>query len=188
MWGSRELRWVRNCLVCSALWTRKVSSTYLSQILGDWRRCLRLTSALYLQWYLYSPQSDIGHPSPEGGMCTLYCKYSPPRDASPTHTSTLAPNCPAIFWHKIGKPNFFPQTSRSIVRTDIMEVCLYTNIYSVLLYWITFVSFSHCSGIGCVLHSMTVKVSNLWYLFKSDDILENIYARLGFGHCLLVLW
>ena len=34
MWELRELRWVRNCWVCSALWVTKVSSTYLSQTWG----------------------------------------------------------------------------------------------------------------------------------------------------------
>ena len=30
IWELRELKWVRNCWECAALWTSKVSSMYLS--------------------------------------------------------------------------------------------------------------------------------------------------------------
>ena len=49
MLGSKELRWVRNCCVCSALSTTKVSLTNLSQILGglgDELRALVLKSSI----------------------------------------------------------------------------------------------------------------------------------------------
>ena len=46
---------------------------------------------------------------------------------------------PPYFGTRIGKYNFFPQTWRSVVSTDIATACLYTNAYFVLLFWIKFI-------------------------------------------------
>ena len=66
IYGFSELRLVRNCWVCSALWMTKVSSMYLSQIL-DGLEAVLMSSFKVLH-------KQVGYQRAYGGAhgCTLY--------------------------------------------------------------------------------------------------------------------
>ena len=86
--------------------------------------------SLYSDPPTYTPSTvPLGHPQLRGHTITSLGKYGPSRGASPPSPSyILVPNFPTIFWHQIGKYNFFHQTLRSIVNNHITKVCLDTCI------------------------------------------------------------
>ena len=59
MWGSIQLMWCRNWMLCSAFWMTKVSSTYLSHYLGKW-------VAVLLAMVLKSSHKQVGHNGADG--------------------------------------------------------------------------------------------------------------------------